>query len=103
MKTRFTCLVSALAVMASSFTAQASNRPEWDDPAVLQVNALPTATVGGPHTTGPGHESGREFLRAFLEHVTLTFTLPSQGVSLLKLEWSAGDPASLPADADFVH
>jgi xylan 1,4-beta-xylosidase len=34
------------------------------------LRALPTATVGGPHTTGPGHESGREFLRAFLDHVT---------------------------------
>lgn len=34
------------------------------------LRALPTATVGGPHTTGPGHESGRDFLRAFLEHVT---------------------------------
>lgn len=34
------------------------------------LRALPTATVGGPHTTGPGHESGSAFLRAFLEHVT---------------------------------
>jgi xylan 1,4-beta-xylosidase len=34
------------------------------------LRALPTATVGGPHTTGPGHESGSTFLRAFLEHVT---------------------------------
>lgn len=34
------------------------------------LRALPTATVGGPHTTGPGHRSGREFLRAFLDHVT---------------------------------
>jgi xylan 1,4-beta-xylosidase len=34
------------------------------------LRALPTATVGGPHTTGPGHESGRDFLRAFLSHVT---------------------------------
>ena len=34
------------------------------------LRALPTATVGGPHTTGPGHESGITFLRAFLDHVT---------------------------------
>jgi len=34
------------------------------------LRALPTATVGGPHTTGPGHESGSSFLKAFLEHVT---------------------------------
>jgi xylan 1,4-beta-xylosidase len=34
------------------------------------LRALPTATVGGPHTTGPGHASGSTFLRAFLEHVT---------------------------------
>lgn len=34
------------------------------------LRALPTATVGGPHTTGPGHESGSTFLRAFLQHVT---------------------------------
>ena len=34
------------------------------------LRALPTAIVGGPHTTGPGHRSGREFLRAFLDHVT---------------------------------
>ncbi len=68
MKTRFTCPVSALAVMASSFAAQASTCLEWDDPAVIQVNAP-----------------------------------PRQGVSLLKLEWSAGNPASLPADADFVN
>jgi xylan 1,4-beta-xylosidase len=34
------------------------------------LRALPTATVGGPHTTGPGHESGSVFLRAFLDHVT---------------------------------
>ena len=34
------------------------------------LRALPNATVGGPHTTGPGHESGSVFLRAFLEHVT---------------------------------
>ncbi|MFW5947152.1 MAG: GH39 family glycosyl hydrolase, partial [Gemmatimonadota bacterium] len=34
------------------------------------LRALPTATVGGPHTTGPGHRGGRTFLRAFLDHVT---------------------------------
>jgi xylan 1,4-beta-xylosidase len=34
------------------------------------LRALPTAQVGGPHTTGPGHESGSTFLRAFLDHVT---------------------------------
>lgn len=34
------------------------------------LRALPTATVGGPHTTGPGHASGSDFLRAFLEHVS---------------------------------
>lgn len=34
------------------------------------LRALPEAQVGGPHTTGPGHESGRTFLKAFLEHVT---------------------------------
>jgi xylan 1,4-beta-xylosidase len=30
--------------------------------------ALPSARVGGPHSTGPGNEKAREFLRAFLEH-----------------------------------
>jgi xylan 1,4-beta-xylosidase len=34
------------------------------------LRALPTAIVGGPHTTGPGHESGRDFLLAFLNHVS---------------------------------
>jgi xylan 1,4-beta-xylosidase len=34
------------------------------------LRALPSAQVGGPHTTGPGHESGSTFLRAFLDHVT---------------------------------
>lgn len=34
------------------------------------LRALPTATVGGPHSTGPGHRGGREFLQAFLDHVT---------------------------------
>lgn len=31
--------------------------------------ALPGAKVGGPATTGPGHEKARKFLRDFLEHV----------------------------------
>ncbi len=30
--------------------------------------ALPTAIVGGPHTTGPGHENGAAFLKTFLDH-----------------------------------
>lgn len=34
------------------------------------LRALPTARYGGPHTTGPGYQSGRTFLRAFLDHVT---------------------------------
>lgn len=32
--------------------------------------ALPTARIGGPHSTGPGSAKAAEFLRAFLEHVT---------------------------------
>ncbi len=31
--------------------------------------ALPTARVGGPHSTGPGSEQAAGFLRNFLEHV----------------------------------
>ncbi len=31
--------------------------------------ALPTATVGGPHSTGPGSDRAAQFLRDFLEHV----------------------------------
>jgi xylan 1,4-beta-xylosidase len=31
--------------------------------------ALPTARVGGPHSTGPGSETAAKFLRDFLEHV----------------------------------
>jgi xylan 1,4-beta-xylosidase len=31
--------------------------------------ALPTARVGGPHSTGPGGEQAAKFLRDFLEHV----------------------------------
>jgi xylan 1,4-beta-xylosidase len=31
--------------------------------------ALPTARVGGPHSTGPGSERASKFLRDFLEHV----------------------------------
>jgi len=30
--------------------------------------ALPTAKVGGPATTGPGHKQAADFLRQFLEH-----------------------------------
>jgi xylan 1,4-beta-xylosidase len=30
--------------------------------------ALPSARVGGPHSTGPGNAKAREFLRSFLEH-----------------------------------
>ncbi len=30
--------------------------------------ALPTARIGGPHSTGPGGAKAAEFLRAFLEH-----------------------------------
>lgn len=32
------------------------------------LRALPNAVVGGPHTTGPGGKSAREYLRKFLEH-----------------------------------
>jgi xylan 1,4-beta-xylosidase len=32
--------------------------------------ALPTAHVGGPATTGPSSERAREYLKAFLDHVT---------------------------------
>jgi xylan 1,4-beta-xylosidase len=31
--------------------------------------ALPSARVGGPHSTGPGNEPAAKFLRDFLEHV----------------------------------
>jgi xylan 1,4-beta-xylosidase len=31
--------------------------------------ALPTARIGGPHSTGPGSDSAEKFLRDFLEHV----------------------------------
>jgi xylan 1,4-beta-xylosidase len=31
--------------------------------------ALPSARVGGPHSTGPGSEAAAKFLREFLEHV----------------------------------
>lgn len=31
--------------------------------------ALPTARVGGPHSTGPGSDSAAKFLRDFLDHV----------------------------------
>lgn len=32
------------------------------------LKALPNAIVGGPHSTGPGGKSAREYLRRFLEH-----------------------------------
>lgn len=32
--------------------------------------ALPTAKVGGPHSTGPAGKSGDVFLNAFLDHIT---------------------------------
>jgi xylan 1,4-beta-xylosidase len=31
--------------------------------------ALPTARIGGPHSTGPGDEKAAKFLKDFLEHV----------------------------------
>jgi xylan 1,4-beta-xylosidase len=31
--------------------------------------AVPTARIGGPHSTGPGNPKAAEFLRAFLNHV----------------------------------
>jgi xylan 1,4-beta-xylosidase len=33
--------------------------------------ALPTATFGGPHSTGPGWSEAEKFLRTFLDHVTV--------------------------------
>lgn len=41
----------------------------YDYTADAILRALPTATVGGPHTTGPGWDQAAEFLRAFLDHV----------------------------------
>jgi xylan 1,4-beta-xylosidase len=35
-------------------------------------SALPTARMGGPHSTGPGNEKSAAFLRGFLEHVRKT-------------------------------
>ena len=32
--------------------------------------ALPTARIGGPHSTGPNNPRAQQFLRAFLDHVT---------------------------------
>ncbi len=41
----------------------------YDYAADAVKRALPEATVGGPHSTGPGSEKAAAFLRAFLEHV----------------------------------
>ncbi len=40
----------------------------YDYTADAVKRALPQARIGGPHSTGPGHERAAEFLRAFLEH-----------------------------------
>jgi len=40
----------------------------YDYTADALKRALPTARIGGPHSTGPDNEKAREFLRAFLEH-----------------------------------
>lgn len=42
----------------------------YDYTADAVKRALPTATVGGPHTTGPSWPEAEKFLRAFLDHVT---------------------------------
>jgi xylan 1,4-beta-xylosidase len=42
--------------------------------------ALPAARVGGPATTGPGHEKARIFLRDFLEHVNSGKSAATGGV-----------------------
>jgi xylan 1,4-beta-xylosidase len=41
----------------------------YDYSADAVKRALPTARMGGPHSTGPGSEQAARFLRAFLEHV----------------------------------
>jgi xylan 1,4-beta-xylosidase len=41
----------------------------YDYTADAVKRALPTATLGGPHTTGPSHPDAEKFLRAFLDHV----------------------------------
>ncbi len=52
----------------------AGPKPEYqklyDYTADAVKRALPTARIGGPHSTGPGSESAAAFLRSFLEHVT---------------------------------
>lgn len=40
----------------------------YDYTADAVKRALPTAVIGGPHTTGPSWDKAAEFLRAFLEH-----------------------------------
>jgi xylan 1,4-beta-xylosidase len=42
----------------------------YDYAADALKRALPTARIGGPHSTGPGAPRAAAFLRAFLEHVT---------------------------------
>jgi xylan 1,4-beta-xylosidase len=41
----------------------------YDYSADAVKRALPTAIVGGPHTTGPGGERGATFLKEFLDHI----------------------------------
>ncbi|MGH9657130.1 MAG: GH39 family glycosyl hydrolase, partial [Bryobacteraceae bacterium] len=40
----------------------------YDFAADALKRALPTARIGGPHSTGPGNEQAAKFLRDFLEH-----------------------------------
>ena len=51
----------------------AGPKPEYqklyDYTADAVKRALPTARIGGPHSTGPGSEQAATFLRSFLEHV----------------------------------
>ncbi|MCP5110876.1 MAG: beta-xylosidase, partial [bacterium] len=44
----------------------------YDYTARAVKRALPTARMGGPHSTGPGSEQAAAFLRAFLEHCART-------------------------------
>ncbi|MCP5119187.1 MAG: hypothetical protein GY953_50950, partial [bacterium] len=44
----------------------------YDYTARAVKRALPTARMGGPHSTGPGSEKAAAFLRAFLEHCART-------------------------------
>ena len=41
----------------------------YDYTADAVKRALPTATIGGPHATGPSWDVSQKFLRAFLDHV----------------------------------